>query len=433
MELNTLILAAASRTILIVAVRLAFSALLVAVQLYVLRAFLRIIRSMELERQKERLLVGAAIATVVILNIPLVIFAVEGVFLPRQLLLYSPLPEYEPLMRPLAYAFFIWNLGSLFFAAASPVAMAVFAAVQFFRRKLKYPSASNSSDGASLAAFDLSRRRFLQMALLAAASMPFAVPAYGAVAARSRKVIERVIVPITGLPPELDGLTIVQMSDVHSGLFMKESRMREYVEVANSLNPDVVALTGDFVATKNTQVEPFISAISRLRAKYGVYGCLGNHDLFTESDELIERGFTRHGFKLLRGANQVIDVGGAKLNIIGVDYIGFDPEIRKLEDALGRISTDGTTILLLHAPQQFPQAARAGIHLTLSGHTHGGQIALNFGDLVIAPARLSTMFLAGLFKIGNSHLYVNRGLGTTGPPIRIGAPPEITHITLRAV
>jgi predicted MPP superfamily phosphohydrolase len=364
----------------------------------------------------------------VVLNVPLVIFALEGVFTPRQLLLYSPVPEHESVARPIAYAFFIWNLGSLFFAAGSPVAMAVFAAVQFFRRRLNH-----RADGASIQAFDLSRRRFLQMALLAAASMPFAIPAYGAVAARSRKVVERVIIPIAGLPPQLDGLTIVQMSDIHSGLFMRESLMKEYVEVANSLNPDIVALTGDFVATKNSQVAPFVRATSALKAKYGVYGCLGNHDLFTDSDQLIESGFTENGFKLLRGSSEIIDVGGAKLNIIGVDYIGFDPKIRGLDDALRPVATGGTTILLLHAPQQFPQAAKAGIHLTLSGHTHGGQIALSFGDLVIAPARLSTMFLAGLFKIGNSHLYVNRGLGTTGPPIRIGAPPEITHITLRAV
>jgi uncharacterized protein len=428
MELNALILAVASRTILIVAVRLSLSLLLVAVQLYVARAFLRIIRSMELERPKERFLIVAAVVMIVILNVPLVIFALEGVFTPRQVLLYSPVPEYESLVRPIAYAFFVWNLGSLFFAAASPIAMAVFAAAQFFRRKL-----NDRADGTNIQVFDLSRRRFLQMALLAAASMPFAIPAYGAVAARSRKVVEKVIIPITGLPPQLDGLTIVQMSDIHSGLFMRESRMKEYVEAANLLNPDVIALTGDFVATKNSQVAPFIKAISALKAKYGVYGCLGNHDLFSDSEELLGSGFTQNGFKLLRGSNEIIDVEGAKLNIIGVDYIGFNPEIRNLNDALRGIATDGTTILLLHAPQQFPLAAKAGIHLTLSGHTHGGQIALNFGDLVIAPARLSTMFLAGLFKIGNSHLYVNRGLGTTGPPIRIGAPPEITHITLKAV
>lgn len=428
MRLNTFMFALVDRTLLITGVRLSFSMLLVAVQLYVLRAFLRIIRSMELERRKERFLIVAAVALVMILNVPLVIFALEGVFTPRGLLLYSPVPEYESLMRPVAYAFFIWNLGSLFFAVASPIAMALFAAVQFFRRKL-----NNRAGGVSVEAFDLSRRRFLQMALLAAASMPFAVPAYGAVAARSRKVVERVVIPITGLPPQLDGLTIAQMSDIHAGLFMRESQIREYVEVANSLNPDIVALTGDFVATKSSQVEPFINAASALKAKYGVYGILGNHDLFTNSSELIESGFARHGFKLLRGANEIIDVEGAKLNIIGVDYIGFNSKIRSVDEALRGISREGTTILLLHSPQLFPQAAKAGIHLTLSGHTHGGQIALSFGDLVLAPARLATMFIAGLFKIGDSHLYVNRGLGTTGPPIRIGAPPEITHITLKSV
>lgn len=428
MQLDTLILAQVGRTLTIVGVRLGLSLLLVAVQLYVLRVFLRIIRSMGLERGKERLLVAAAVAVIVMLNLPLVLFALEGVFTPRGLLFYSPVPEYEWVMRPIAYAFFIWNLGSLFFAAASPIAMALFAASQFFGRKL-----SNQAGRASLEAFDLSRRRFLRMALLAAASMPFAIPAYGAVAARSRKVVERVVVPVTGLPPQLDGLTIVQMSDIHSGMFMRESQMREYVGLANSLGPDLVALTGDFVATKGSQVAPFINAISALRAKHGVYGCLGNHDLFANAAELIEGGFARHGFKLLRGRNEIIDVGGAKLNIIGVDYIGLDPEVRNVDDALRGISTEGTTILLLHAPQLFPQAARAGIDLTLSGHTHGGQIALNLGDLLLTPARLSTIFLAGLFKIGDSHLYVNRGLGTTGPPIRIGAPPEITHITLKAV
>jgi predicted MPP superfamily phosphohydrolase len=428
MQLNTLILTLVDRTLLIAGARLGFSLLLVTVQLYVLRAFLRIIRSMELERKRERLLIAAAVALVVTLNLPLVIFALEGVFTPRQLLLYSPMPEYESLMRPVAYVFFIWNLGSLFFAVSAPVAMALFAVIQFFRSKL-----NNRADEAVVEAFDLSRRRFLQMALLAAASMPFAIPAYGAIAARSRKVIERVVIPIAGLPPQLDGLTIAQMSDIHAGLFMRESQMREYVEVANSLDPDIVALTGDFVATKSSQVEPFIRAISTLKAKYGVYGILGNHDLFTNSGELIESGFAHHGFKLLRGANEIIDVEGAMLNIIGVDYIGLNSKIRSVDDALRGISTDGTTILLLHSPQLFPQAARIGIHLTLSGHTHGGQIALNFGDLILAPARLATMFIAGLFKIGNSHLYVNRGLGTTGPPIRIGAPPEITHITLKAV
>ena len=422
------LLALVSSTFAITVVRVVASVLFVAVQLYVLRAFLQIIRSLGLEQRREKLMITLAVVFIIIVNMPLFVFIIEGIVSPRSFMLYSPLPGQEKLIRPFAYMFFVWTIGSFFFAAAAPVAMSAFAAVQFFRRRK-----TSDENGATIEAFDLSRRRFLQMALLAAASMPFAISAYGAIAARSRKVIEKATVAIAGLPPQLDGLTIVQMSDIHAGFFMKESQMREYVEIANGLNPDIVALTGDFVATKREQTEPFIKAISGLKARLGVYGCLGNHDIFAEAEEDIEQGFNEAGFKLLRSRNEIVDVDGAKLNVIGVDYIGYNPDIRSVNDALRGINLEGTTILLLHAPQLFPQAAKAGIHLTLSGHTHGGQIALNFGDLIITPARLSTMFIAGLFKVGDSHLYVNRGLGTTGPPIRIGAPPEITHITLKAV
>jgi len=408
-------------------VRLFASLIFVAVQIYVLRAFRRIFRSLGLGPQKEKWLLAFTRFFILAANVPLALFILEGFIRPHSFALYSPPPGYERLMRPFSYLFFVWTVGSFFFAVAAPVLMSVFAAVQFFRRRQAQRA------GTSLEAFDLSRRRFLQLALLAAASMPFAISAYGAIAARSRKVVERVTIPINGLPPPLDGLTIVQLSDIHSGYFMTEATMREYVEIANSLAPDLVALTGDFVATNTVQVAPFIRAMAGLRSKYGVYGCLGNHDMFTSSEEAVERGFAEVGFKLLRSENKVIDINGAKLNIIGVDFIGLNPGIRTLNDALHGVDLQGTTVLLLHAPYTFPQAAQAGIHLTLSGHTHGGQIALHLGDLILTPARLASVFLAGHYKIDSSHLYVNRGLGTTGPPIRIGSPPEITHITLRAV
>jgi predicted MPP superfamily phosphohydrolase len=210
---------------------------------------------------------------------------------------------------------------------------------------------------------------------------------------------------------------------------MTEAQMDEHVRIANELEPDIVALTGDFVATGREQVPAFINAISNLRAKRGVFGCLGNHDY--SSIEKLTRGFDQNGFKLLRNRNELIDVDGAKLNIIGVDYIGRRSGLTSLGAAIKGIPLDGTTVLLAHSPNNFEEAASAGIDLTLSGHTHGGQIALSFAGLIIAPARLATMYLAGLFRIGDSHMYVNRGLGTTGPPIRINAPPEITHITLR--
>jgi uncharacterized protein len=416
-----------ARTVLLAAGRLIFAFLLVVVQLYVLRAFLRMIRSLALDARREKILIAATILGVTILNFPLLLFIAESIVHPHGLFLYAPSPGFEVEARPLAYVFFIWTVGSIMFSAAAPAVMACFALVQFFRRR------QDPENEGPIEVFDLSRRRFLRLALIAAAGMPFAVSAYGAIAARSRKVVERVVIPIPGLPPQLDGLSIVQMSDIHSGLFMTEARMREHAAVASSLEPDIIALTGDFVATGRDQVAPFMRAFSGLKAKYGAFACLGNHDIFTHSEEALERGFSELGINLLRNENQTIDVNGARLNILGVDYF-FGPRgnTYRLDRALESLPLDGTTILLMHAPQAFAHVAKTGIDLTLSGHTHGGQIALSIGDLILTPARLSTMFLAGLFKIGDSHLYVNRGLGTTGPPIRINAPPEITHITLTA-
>ena len=416
------------RTLLLIAGRAILSLLLISVQLYVLRALVRIIHSWQLNGQKARLLKAVSVGFVTIVNLPLVFFFIEGFFRPNGVLLYSPPRAFESSMRPFAYVFFVWTLGSLFFAAASPMAMACFAFFQFFVRK-----PADRTKEATVEVLDLSRRRFLRTALTAVSAMPFAVSAYGAVAARTRNVIERVIVPIPGLPGQLEGFTIVQLSDIHAGMFMKESEMAEYVRIANSLKPDLIALTGDFVATHSDQVAPFMRAMSSLKGRYGVFGCLGNHDMFTRSEEALARGFANAGFKLLRNNNEIIEVDGAALNIIGVDYLfATRSTAATLDSVLKRISLEGTTILLQHAPQLFPQAANFGIDLTLSGHTHGGQIALTIGEMIITPAALSTMFLAGLFKIGDSHLYVNRGLGTTGPPIRINAPPEITHITLTA-
>ena len=420
--------AISGKTLLLIAGRTVLALLLISVQLYVLRALIRIIHSWQLNGQKARLLKALAVGFVTIVNLPLVFFFIEGFFRPNGLLLYSPPRAFESSMRPFAYVFFIWTLGSLFFAAASPMAMACFAFFQFFVRK-----PADRTREATVEVLDLSRRRFLRTALTAVSAMPFAVSAYGAVAARTRNVIEKVIVPIPGLSSQLEGLTIVQLSDIHAGMFMKESEMAEYVRIANSLKPDLIALTGDFVATHSDQVAPFMRAMSSLKGRYGVFGCLGNHDMFTRSEEALARGFANAGFKLLRNNNEIIEVDGAALNIIGVDYL-FESRstAATLDGVLKRISLEGTTILLQHAPQLFPQAANFGIDLTLSGHTHGGQIALTIGEMIITPAALSTMFLAGLFKIGDSHLYVNRGLGTSGPPIRINAPPEITHITLKA-
>jgi len=196
------ILIQTDRTLLLAGVRIVLALLLVAVQLYVARAMIRVIRSIMLERDKEKRIIIAVQVLLCVLNIPLIFLFVESVIRPGSLLLYAPPLEYEAVVRPFSYLFFVWTIGSLLFSAASPIVMAGFAVVQFFRRKKN----DAGDDESSVEVFDLSRRRFLQMALTAVASMPFAVSAYGAVAARARKVVERVFVPIPDLPAQLDGL-----------------------------------------------------------------------------------------------------------------------------------------------------------------------------------------------------------------------------------
>jgi len=274
--------------------RLVVAGLLFLVQLYVNRAVRRVIRLQTFDARRERLAMVTVKIIFVLANIPLALFIVESIISPRSLLLYNPPPGAEWISKPLAYVFFIWNVGSILFALLAPLTMAVFAAVQVFRRKRKAGDAGESSE------FDLSRRRFVRMALMAAAAMPFAVSLYGAVAARSRRVLERVTIPIRELPPQLDGLTIVQMSDIHSGVFMTESQMSGYVAMANELKPDIVALTGDFVASSSRDVAPFMRAISKLTARIGVFGWLGNHDMYSQSERLLECEFDEAAFKLLR-------------------------------------------------------------------------------------------------------------------------------------
>src|SRR5262245_57199035 len=171
-----------ARTVLLAAGRLIFASLLVVVQLYVLRAFLRMIRSLVLDSRREKFLIATTILGVTILNVPLFLFIAESIVHPHGLFLYAPSPGFEGEARPLAYVFFIWTVGSMMFSAAAPAVMACFALVQFFRRR------QDPQNLGSIEAFDLSRRRFLRLALMAAAAMPFAVSAYGAIAARSRKV-----------------------------------------------------------------------------------------------------------------------------------------------------------------------------------------------------------------------------------------------------
>ncbi|HSZ62718.1 MAG TPA: metallophosphoesterase [Terriglobales bacterium] len=315
--------------------------------------------------------------------------------------------------------------------------------------------AARMRPGAVAVGFSPSRRTFFQYAAVLAGSFPFLAATYGFAAGRLRYTVERVDVPVANLPSELDGLRIAQLSDIHIGDYMPPREIARAVAMANDLHPDISFVTGDFVSSAGDPLDACIGELSKLRAPLGVWGCNGNHEIYAGVEDEAERLFHEKGMRLLRAANAVVEHHGGRFNLLGVDYqrdhmVSGEhalPEqmLREIEPLIRR---DMPNILLSHNPNSFRRAADLGIELSLAGHTHGGQIKVEIVDHSVTPARLITPFVAGLYHLpmpANGHaaapsatngtqkaaLYVNRGLGTFGFPVRLGVPPEITLLTLR--
>jgi len=303
--------------------------------------------------------------------------------------------------------------------------------------------------GAVAGGFSPSRRTFFQYAAALAGGVPFLAATYGFAAGRLRYTIERVDVPVANLPPELDGLRIAQLSDIHVGDYMPPREIARAVDMANGLQPDISFVTGDFISGEGDPLDTCITELSRLRAPLGVWGCNGNHEIYAGVEDDAERLFREKGMRLLRAASAVVEHNGGRFNLLGVDYQRDHmtsegdhpgPMLQEIEHLIRR---DMPNVLLSHNPNSFHRAAEMGIELSLAGHTHGGQVRFEIVDRSVSPARLITPFVAGLYHLPmpfsalasngaqKAALYVNRGLGTLGFPVRIGVPPEITLLTLR--
>jgi len=305
------------------------------------------------------------------------------------------------------------------------------------------------------AAVSLDRRRFVQGATAFAGAIPFGLGAYGFLIGRHAYRVHQIDLPIAALPRELDGLRIAQLSDIHIGSYMSAAEVRRAVGLANELNPDLAVVTGDFITGPSDPLETCISQLAGLRASLGVWGCNGNHEIYADAQEESARLFAQRGMKLLRQENAEIAWRGGKFNLIGVDYQlarGRGGRRLVLLARTGELVRPGMpNILLSHNPNSFPRAAELGINLMLTGHTHGGQVRVEILDRHFTPARFLTTYEAGLYKrpLGSpsalddaevwsagpsapaSLVYVNRGLGTIGVPVRLGVPPEISLLTLR--
>ncbi len=281
------------------------------------------------------------------------------------------------------------------------------------------------------------RREFLGRTAAALTAAPFVAGTYGLLYGRLNLEVTHETVRIPRLPRAFDGFRICQLSDIHIGPFMPEGEIRKYATIANAEKADLIALTGDFVTFDPDTQGPAVNALRGLRAPFGVYGCLGNHDAWAGVEDSITELFGQAGVWILRGESAAIRAGAESFNLIGVDFQTarrFGPSMpvkRLLGNIEGMVDREGANILLSHNPDTFPRAAELGIDLSLAGHTHGGQLALEFISPEIAPSRLVTPYVAGWFRKPGGQLYVNRGIGTIFVPIRVGAPPEITVYTLR--
>jgi len=280
----------------------------------------------------------------------------------------------------------------------------------------------------------LSRRQFLARATYAYAAAGLGLSAYGIWSAERLPSITRRTLVFPDLPLPLNGLRIAHLSDVHAGIHMSEEKMREIVKQTNALGPDLIVQTGDMIDISQSFIPDYVRAFRDLHAPLGVVTVLGNHDRYTGQDAVI-RGVKDAGQVFVKNGAHVIERGGAALALVGIDdprnWRADDPQDDDLDEALRLTppAKDAFRILLAHRPGAFDGAAPRAIPLTLAGHIHGGQFYLPVVGW--SPGRLITKYVMGHFTQGTSQLYVSRGIGVVGVPLRVFVPAEIALFELR--
>jgi hypothetical protein len=283
---------------------------------------------------------------------------------------------------------------------------------------------------------DPGRRVFLRTAALASTGAAATLGLRGAHHAYGDPDITRLDLAFPELPPGLEGLRLAHLSDLHSGPLVGPGTLRRWRELAEREQPDLLLFTGDLVDSRPEELVPLLAAFAGFPAPLGTFAVLGNHDYF-DDPRPIWRDLEAAGIRCLENASALVLRGGDTLAIQGLqDPMARNGRFRRLvfgpgprpAEAARDLPAEAFRICLNHRPSEWEQALAAGARLTLSGHTHGGQINPIPG---LSSAYLLGPRTQGLFREGGDLLYVSRGLGVVGLPVRIGAPPEIAILTLR--
>ncbi|HWQ34854.1 MAG TPA: metallophosphoesterase [Blastocatellia bacterium] len=280
------------------------------------------------------------------------------------------------------------------------------------------------------------RRKFLKLAAATSATVALGGLGFG-YAEYERVEVSRVEVKLATLPAQFDGLTIAHLSDIHHGIYTGFEYISHCVEIANSLKPDIIALTGDYTLLSKKYIEPCADALKPLRAAAGVFAVLGNHDYYQSAGQTAH-ALRQAGFTVLIDGRERLEKRGAKISLLGADDLLYGHwNVARL---LGSVPADETRIVLAHNPDYIGKVAERGQYadFVMSGHTHGGQVRF---PLIGAPHVISDYgqrYVIGLNRVEDKHtgkgpmqIYTTRGIGAIWMPVRFDCPPEIALYTLR--
>ncbi|HEY5854788.1 MAG TPA: metallophosphoesterase [Aldersonia sp.] len=310
----------------------------------------------------------------------------------------------------------VW-LGTVFYLVLGLLVVGVGSLVARLVRRVRTPRTSEPADP--------SRRRGLQLATAVVVVAAVGAVGYGVAEAAQPKVV-RVRVPLSRLPAGFDGLRVALVSDLHVGPARGAAFTQRVVDLVNTENPDLVAIAGDLVDGTVAYVAPDLEPLAQLSAPLGVYGVSGNHEFYADDGGRWLDVWDRLGIRTLRNEHVTIERRGARIDVAGVhDYSSPAPYEPDLPAALSGHDPGTFVVLLAHQPRQAFEASDLGVDLQLSGHTHGGQM---WPIRYLVP--LQQPSVDGLDRVGNTVLYTTRGAGAWGPPVRVGAPPEVTILEL---
>jgi predicted MPP superfamily phosphohydrolase len=320
-----------------------------------------------------------------------------------------------PIRGPLRAIGSTWSMGA-----------AVSLAVYFLYRYFIRPGITKFSPE-----FSSDRRSLIRATGAVAMAAPFAAAAFGTVIERTRYRVNEIDLPLPNLHPDLEGLRIAQISDLHVSPYLSVREAGRVVDMTNELRPHLTVVTGDLITEAGDPLDDTILELARLRADAGVLGCLGNHEVYARCRIRETTLCARKGIKILRGEARQLRFGNGVLNVAGVDFQSFADKPAYLKGAEKLVVPGSANLLLSHNPDVFPVAVGKGYDAMLAGHTHGGQVTVEILNRTANFARFFTPYVAGLYRIDGRSCYVNAGIGTIAVPFRIGAPPEISLFRLR--